>query len=731
MVELNFKKPYVEPIAPNQDAVRDAVNPLGGLQDISVAIRQSTEMLDKLRQANVYGDANTQFTSLSAETNTDFMNYTNSLDMRHTREAGEKINTYINNTLRKKYDNFISTIPNREVRQKFAMQKEHDLRSYQKQGLDIQIGAVTLAQVENANISTNFSADIVRNDPSNETHSRQIQSIENHINSLPLDPIKKQDFLNKAKENLHTNQIMGAYQKDPKIFDGFLTASYKNVSAPKDPTSISDVIDASGERELEVNLDVSKKIGLAGWDRLDDSKRRHLLEHLTNRDNAVNNKRKREFIGEAKALESLLDKGEIHPNAHKLTLERAMDVLGGEAGMELYDLIDFKLKSAPKVKEIKTMTTPEVETFLKEAGSKITELGVSPAYMVRYKNYHDHLAKVHKESMDLLRKDPVEWAVANAGMKPLRFDDLDTLGGDLAERVSILKGVDKKFGLKSSVFSKEDEGLFLKKLQNSNSHEFIKEMSRVWDGVNEADKDKIRYSYNKIDDPALSSLLVLTTNNDPTTKEVASSIAVGGKHRKDLVTKFKTEAKVDFKEFYAAKIRKRVNEIYSNGESNIDTTGKLLGEEKSAQVLELYILGEMHRSGDYSRKVDATIDKAMRAVLGGSPIPVNGCKLRPIRGMSVDEFQDTLHAYTSFILASKGWVGQAKLPETYGYANVGEGKFMLMFQRSPKLDDQGDTIILDMNDYPREVIDLMAKKRSEQRDRYLKLTESLLSNEAP
>ncbi|WP_407041727.1 hypothetical protein [Candidatus Liberibacter solanacearum] len=577
----------------------------------------------------------------------------------------------------------------------------------------------------------NNLVDKIHIDSSNESYHRLMGSMENHINSLPMSLEKKQEALNVSRQVLSREKIIKEYGISPDKFARYINVSITNRSTPADPTSIASLGESAGDKELSVANDLSGSINDAAWDNLETTERRQLLEHLVRGDNAANTKRKTEVIKEAKYIEALLDKGTVHPDAHKMTSERAIDAFGVDKGIEFKNLIDFKIESAPAVARIKTMTTPEAESFLEQLKSKITETGNSPDYMLRYSKFYDHLAKAHKESMDLLQKDSVEWAVGNEGMKPLRFDDLDNLGGDLAERVSLLKGIDKKFGLNSSVFSKDDEKLFLKKLQRSNSHEFIKDMSRVWDGANRADKGKILYSYNKIDDPALSSILVFTTKNDPMAKAVASTIAVGGKHRNDLVTKFNTEAKLSFKDVYSSKIRKRVNDLYNNGESNIDTTGKFLGEEKEAQAIELYILGEMHRSGDYSRKADEKIDKAMKAVLGGSIIPINGCKLRPIRCMDVDEFHDTLHAYTSFILESKRWVGGKVLPETYGYANLGEGKFMLMFNKFPKRDDQGDTIILDMNDYPREVIAKMAQKRIEQRDRYLKLTESLMSNEAP
>ncbi|KJZ81584.1 hypothetical protein AP064_05535 [Candidatus Liberibacter solanacearum] len=713
MIELNLKKPSVESIAPNQDAVRDAVNPARGLQDVSVAIEQATKTLETLRRATVFADANTQFTRVSAEADKSFMNYTNSLDTSNTPQAGDKINAYVEGTLRKNYDNFISTIPNREVRQHFQAQVEHELRDYQKKGLEIQIGASVKRVEENLITSRNNLVNKIHIDSSDESYLRHMGSMENQINSLPIPLDKKQTYLNESRRVLSREKVITEYSKDPNKFAKYINVSITNSSKPSDPTSIASLGESAGDKELSVADDLKGSIDDAAWDKLDTIERRHLLEHLTGGDNKANNKRKREFIADAKRSEALLDKGIVHPDVYKLTAERAMDALGSDKGVELYDLIDFKIKSAPSVSAIKTMTTTEAETFLAEVHSKGIELGNSPDYMYRYKLYYDHLAKAHKESMDLLQKDPVKWAVENKVINPLRFDDLDNMGSDLSLRVTHIKQIDKKFGLNSSVFSKDDETLFLKKLKGSNSHEFIKDMSRVWDGTNEADKDKVLYSYNKIDDPALSSILTFTTQNDPTAKEVASTIAVGAKHRKDIETNFKTESKVGFKDAYSSRIRKRVGELYSNGESTFDTTGKFLGAEKEAQALELYILGDMHKSGDYSRKANERIDKALKAALGGASILVNGCKLRPIRGMGVDEYQDTLHALTSSVLESKGWKDGAKLPETYGYANVSEGEVMLMFKRYPKLDDQGNVTILDMKNLPSEHIVEMAKKRRE------------------
>lgn len=54
MVELNVKAVPRESIAPNTDAVRDAVNPLKGLQDVSAGIDKATKVLEDMRRDSVF-----------------------------------------------------------------------------------------------------------------------------------------------------------------------------------------------------------------------------------------------------------------------------------------------------------------------------------------------------------------------------------------------------------------------------------------------------------------------------------------------------------------------------------------------------------------------------------------------------------------------------------------------------------------------------------------------------
>ncbi|KJZ80676.1 hypothetical protein KP07_05295, partial [Candidatus Liberibacter solanacearum] len=549
MVELNYKKPSVESIAPNQDAVRDAVNPARGLQDVSVAIEQATKTLETLRRATVFADANTQFTRVSAEADKSFMDYTNSLDTRNTPQAGDKINAYVEGTLRKNYDNFISTIPNREVRQHFQAQVEHDLRHYQKKGLEIQIGAQRLSLTENVNIVMGNGTASVLQDPSNENYFRQVNNITDHINSLPISLVDKQTYINQAQKDLNINQVSGVYKKNPRIFENFITASYKGGSPPKDPTSIADIADSASERSLEINADVSKAIGLAGWERLDDTLRRSLLDRLISKDNCINTKLRDATKKRVRLIEANLDKGNVLKDSDLIPLEDYTQAYGVEQGAELYELQQFKSAIAPEVARIKLMSTTEAKELLQKVETHGSDPTLSLENTTKIARYYQMLSKAHTESMQKLHQDPIKWGIEHKQIDPLRFDTAENFARALVQRSSFVKKIKETHGIASQHLSSTEEKQFKDQLMKLPSSETVAMIQGAYNTLSDSDKESVLSSFAKIKDNALSAVVQLSSEFADEANVAAGSIIVGTKNKLDIEQQYKAHPQSDNKAF--------------------------------------------------------------------------------------------------------------------------------------------------------------------------------------
>lgn len=113
------------------------------------------------------------------------------------------------------------------------------------------------------------------------------------------------------------------------MFDRYITASYKNVSTPANPNSLADLAYSAGDRELVVNEDVSKHIGLNGWNELDTMERRSLLNELVREDNATNSKRRRELVAKLRTHDSLFHQGIMPNDVDTVTLDELTNVFGG------------------------------------------------------------------------------------------------------------------------------------------------------------------------------------------------------------------------------------------------------------------------------------------------------------------------------------------------------------------------------------------------------------------
>ncbi|APC45986.1 hypothetical protein PSGCA5_05 [Liberibacter phage SGCA5-1] len=589
MIEITTNKPLVEAVTPNQDAVRDSVNPQAGLRDLGDALGKATQFLEGIRRDNAFATANTRYTELSFKAVQDFHDFTNSLDTRDSLQAGDKIKEYVDGRIRSAYDRFLSSISHRDVRKKFQAQVEHDIRDYHTKGVDIQIGATQRAQEDNLNMTVGLAAAHVLHDPSNENYFQRVQSITDHIDSLPIDLRLKQKLLSEAKEKLNTNQIIGAHKRNPQVFENFIRAFYKKGHTPKDSTSLSDVSSSARERSLEIVEDVSKSIGLAGWDRLDDTKRRHLLEHLLSRDNALNTKLRTKTQAQARRIDAQLNQGITVKPSELISLEDYTQAYGVDQGTELYNLQQLKFAAAPDVARIKLMSTSEAKEFFQKVDDDYaSNPSLSLASTIMATKYKEMLEKSHRQSMKELNQDAISWGIKHKQIDPLRFDTEESFADSLSQRAGFVKKIKDDHNLTTSHFNKTEENQLRTQLVKRPTSEAVDLIRGAYNTLSDSDKEGVRSSFAHIEDNGLSAVVRLSSEFSDDAKNASMVVLDGMKHKKDIETRYNTDHKSNkFDTLYASYINKPLTNLERS------TVGGDFIKDKEA--IKLYILGDMEK----------------------------------------------------------------------------------------------------------------------------------------
>ncbi|MBY7649991.1 MAG: hypothetical protein C4617_05885 [Candidatus Liberibacter europaeus] len=702
MAGLDIKKPFSESIAPNQDAVRDKISIHTGMQEVTWAIKKTSETVEKMKQDISFSDANTQYTQVSAEADKSFVDFTNGLDMTDISQSGSRINEFVNVNLRDKHKEFISNIQDKEVRKHFQTQMEQDLRTLQKKGLNVQKAAMIKKVDVDVTVAQNNLAEKLRLDSSNENYNNTIALMANHINSLPVSLEKKQGFLNEARRVLSREKIITEYGKDPNKFANYLSISIKKPSKPDDPTSISSLADSSGDNVLSVADDISGSINDPAWNNLDTIERRQLLEHLINGDNAYNSKLRSIISTKARNIDVALNQGRKPKEEELITLADYMKGYGAERGRELFDLQQFKFDMADAVSHIRLMPETEAKEFLHKVADYASDSSNSIETTNKVAKYYQMLNKAHTDSMQELHQDAIKWGIKNGQIDPIRFDTIEDFADSTAQRLSFLKEVKGKYGIVGSYFSGSEEKLLKDQLMKRPASEMVDMVQQSYQLLTDGDKQSVSTAYDKLQDNTLASALSLSTEFSGEANRSAHTIIVGAKNKAEVEKLYKAHPNSDNKSFdthYTPLIANQLSGLQGNSIGG--------SFERDAEAIKLFILGNMKSTGDYKLSKNR-VDEAIKMVLGNTIVKVNGSSLMPPRGMKEPEFLDRLWTATK-------QAGEFN-PYWCHYMNVGGGRYALVEHGNPKLDKEGNPIIINSRDVPTNKVMEANKEREQARE---------------
>ncbi|WP_152414446.1 hypothetical protein [Candidatus Liberibacter americanus] len=684
------------------------------MQDVSNSLSQLAKEFEDLQQATAYADASTKYVLISAEAQTEFMNHLNTIDTTDPKQIGDHGKKFINGHLNQKYTKFLEGIPNRQIRQHFTTNVSHALLNFHKDALTMQIGAVSLAQDDNINKVVNSLSDGFKRDASNANLASSKEKISSQIWSLPLSPLDKQKKINHAFNSLYREQVIQQYRKSPEVFGNALSAVYKGQSTPSDNGSLSALVESSGTREIQVEDD--QNIKLEGWNNLDPTERRALLNHLVSEDNKANSKKRTDMNAVIKTRDSMYKQGK-RPD-EKLSLEDLTNIYGVEKGFEIRDLDEFKYNITPDVAKVRLMNETDYAHFKEKANSDIVNADLSVGGLFKAQTYLNDIDKAHINSMKELREDPIKWGIENKQIDPLKFDTPENLAISLSQRSTFAKKVEKEHGLSSPFFNAGEEKLLRDQLVRKPSYETIKMYQNALRTLSDEDKDKAITGFSKIQDKAVSNVATLSSEFSTEAETVANYIILGVKHRKDVeaVLTPKGQSIADVKDTVTVAIQNMFGKLYiNNDDANFN---------KDVEAMTLYLYGK-HHAGEISSITKSTVNDNLKAVYGNEPTYIKDSTVLAPRGMKHRDFKDRLYGGTMEEVKKAGL--NTINAHMANYRMLGSGKYQVLRHNNPIFSDKGEPVVVDVH---KITLDQLRKAREEREERkqYKKLVNTTIHN---
>ncbi|CAL9916727.1 hypothetical protein [Candidatus Liberibacter solanacearum] len=190
-------------------------------------------------------------------------------------------------------------------------------------------------------------------------------------------------------------------------------------------------------------------------------------------------------------------------------------------------------------------------------------------------------------------------------------------GGRLAKSILPIfdanEQTEKDHGIPVKGMGVDKEKQLAAKIKGMRAEDFVSyfrdEMTK--EGVTKSDTEKIKSVVDGLKDKVTSSICRLAMSDSAEDRASASSVIYGVKHRGDIELKLESTTGNGFKKLLNNLMNKEIGRLYQGSEDE--------SYKKDAEVVKLYIMGNMHKTGDY--KIDSDVVKdAVKAVFGNTAI---------------------------------------------------------------------------------------------------------------
>ncbi|KQC48726.1 hypothetical protein AP064_05040 [Candidatus Liberibacter solanacearum] len=689
MANLDLKQTASEPLAPNQDAVRDAVDPLGGLKTVAQGLDSLNQLYQERRSEHIKAQALTQDALHSADDHADFARYMTSLP------TGVDVQALSHKYAQDQYykrDKEIIGVPDRETRNYLRNSNKRSLEQKLQLGTAQGLLVMSLESEKHIGDTAVALALNIRLSPTNENlelqRNRGYDVIDKSL-LTPEDKVKKKQALDKT---LHKSQTIGLLSNEPDIVGNLSSLVYGSPVAVKDGLSPDQIAENADGGTIEIDEHkLDGKTGYTGIDFLSREDLKSLLDEHNRKTNAERQSGKKRVIETIKLRTTEANKGNISSDYDEVFSESNLSRYYQPADVESI-ITQAKLKKdiAPYIRVVETMTNEEYAEFVSTVNSRTVDYDLNDRFKAQA--FLKELQDKRVASLKELSKDPHGWQRSRGLVPP----NLSLEAGQLASSVLPIFDANEKTEKDHSVIVKgmgtDKERQLSEKIKGERAEDFVSyfrdEMTK--EGVTKSDIEKIKSVVDGMKDKVTSSICRLAMSDSAEARASAIPVISGVKHRGDIELKLESSKGNGVKKLFNNLINKEIGQLYQGSED--------ANYKQDAEVIKLYIMGNMHKTGDYTMNGEVVRD-AVKAVFGNTAYNMNGSYVMPPRGMSHYEFGNRLHGLTSDKLVGLfGDKSKDRYPESYGYQSEGDGKYSLTVGGVYKKDKQGNPIVINIYD---------------------------------
>lgn len=482
-------------------------------------------------------------------------------------------------------------------------------------------------------------------------------------------------------------EIASNNPKQQKYLAGWLTRADEALAAASAPRSILPQVKMLPDEEI-----ASSNPPIAGWSLLTPQERWAAVrqaEGVASQKLAV---ARGELQNDLADLKTTLLDGKEYPGIDdgRFTLQNLVEKFGEETGKRQYEEIQHFKQVGSFAAQMKIMPAEQARQFLATLEPKAGE-----GYADKIQSFN--AARQAYANIEKTRgQDYMEWALNTSGtnVKPIDFTSPQKLRETMVARIPAAIAGRQDYGVDTGVFSKNEVDAFgslMNRLSPQDQIAYLREMRNATVGKDAWYVKAMSQLQPKVGALATAGNIAIKPGSVETSagkrngEMVAQMIAEGAyiRRSKDLGDPTKSITPIDFN-------YKDLRSYFWSavGENAFVMPDGRFADQMAEQTLEAvanYVASSMYRSGDVSGVSRKQVKDAVKAVTGGS-YSVNNSNLFLPWGMSEETFEKQFPAAFNSAIEANGLKG--KIPASYDsfdYANVGDGKYVLLDPASKRV----------------------------------------------
>ncbi|WP_407041845.1 hypothetical protein, partial [Candidatus Liberibacter solanacearum] len=371
------------------------------------------------------------------------------------QDIPKAINSFIDTKIKPHYTKLIESTSDPDARRGLILHSEEALRGYRTKGLHYASGVQITRSLTYADSIASNGATSLRLDGSDDNYRKQESLLLQAIDSSPMDVGHKIKALNKGLSELAQGQVDHVAFNNPAKFKPLFKIESKPGIPLTGKETITELVDNAHAEVVSPNGNIAVASGdpCYGWKHLSEAQKHAVVQRLSS-SHTIGKQEERSRVGTImKNEESFLWRGIVPESAKDsdLSEDNLRQLWGDTRGQAMSSQRQTLIDLAPKINQLFLMP-------LAQAEAEIAKIEPDPKNLTgaEFKNklYADMAKSVYKNNKER-KEQPIKWAIDN-GMSQEFPDDPAQWGAFFVHRRGVSQTMDKMYGVKSPLLSKEE-----------------------------------------------------------------------------------------------------------------------------------------------------------------------------------------------------------------------------------------------------------------------------------